>query len=132
MCKQAKVFYLKRVSILSVFILSAIMLLFNASGSLIGTAHEFQYYIADGKSEHAWKLLTPNAKKVIDKGSLTSMETAVEMFKKCGLKSPPVEGIGFFNAKLTGSREAIYFHRRIGGWRVEYIEPITPDQIPAP
>lgn len=132
MGKQAIVFNFKRVSILSVCIFCAIMLLFNASGSLIGTAYEFQCYITDGKSEHAWKLLTPNAKKVIDKGSLTSMETAVEMFKKSGLKSPPVEGIGFFNAKLTGSREAIYFNRRIGGWRVEYIEPITPDQIPAP
>lgn len=132
MGKQTIVFYLKRVSILSVCILSAIMLLFNASGSLIGTAHEFQYYITDGKSEHAWKLLTPKAKKAIDKSSLTSMEIAVEMFKKSELKSPPVEGIGFLNAKLTGSREAIYFHRGIGGWRVEYIEPITPDHIPAP
>lgn len=119
---------------LSTCIFSAVIMMFNASRNLLDTAYEFQYSIIKGKPQYAWQLLTLKAKKAIDKNrnSLISIETAVEMFRRSGLEPPAVEGTGFFNAKLTNYRAAIYFRRGISGWRVEYIGPVTPDQISAP
>lgn len=103
----------------SVFCITVI--LFNAGEDLIETAYQFNNSIARGNSEFVWQLLTPGAKKVIDKNSVTSIESAVEIFERSELKPPAVDGIGLFNAKLTSSDGIIYFHRGIGGWRVEYI-----------
>lgn len=73
-----------------------------------------------------WQLLTPGAKKVNDKNSVTSIKSAVEIFERSELKPPAVGDTGLFNAKLTSSDGVIYFHRGIGGWGVEYIGSADP------
>lgn len=111
------------VFILSLYIIS---ILFNAGENLIETAYEFQNSIIKGNSRFAWQLLTPKAKKAIDRNSVTSIESAIEAFEKSKLKKLDIDGIGIFDAKLTNSDGVIYFHRGIGGWRVEYIGPAVP------
>ncbi|MBS4024970.1 MAG: hypothetical protein KGZ96_04760 [Clostridia bacterium] len=114
------------------FVFCIVVILFNAGENLIQTAYEFEKSITRGNSEFAWQLLTPSAKKAVDKSSLTSTRSAIEMFEKSEMKPPAVDGIGFFNAKLTISDGVIYFHRGIGGWKVEYVGPAVLQQVSVP
>lgn len=118
--KHTKIF-LQKMFIIFISVFCIVSLLFSASGNLIETAYEFQKSITKGDPKFSWQLLSPNARKIIEKDSITSMDDAIEVFARSELKKPTVDGIGFFNAKLTNSDGIIYFQRGVGGWRVEYI-----------
>lgn len=127
--KHAYKKFFEKTFIIFISAFCTVSILFNAGGNLIETAYEFQKSITKGDPEFSWKLLSHSAKKAIDKNSITSMDAAIQVFEKSEMKRPTIDGIGFFNAKISNSEGAIYFQRGIGGWRVEYIDSNELQQI---